>query len=142
MGNRVLRVALALPLALACAGSCALLAALDQTALAGLVYLQAVNTGNPDVAMLLGDHYTSDMQSNQALLALDVHRDIGWLAGARVSEVTTSREQTLSGQWVTVVRFKWQAANSKAPPAPAALRVKTDRWLIFTYVRAVEVVEP
>ncbi len=140
--RRLAKVLLLILLPLMCIGSTALLLLLDQTSAAGLVYLSAVNTGNTWTAELLGDHYSDDKGWHQRLFQQDIQRDEGWLKGAEISDVTTTREQTLSGQWVTMLRFKWHAADSVEPPRDVALRVKTDNWLILTYVRTVKVVGP
>ena len=71
---------------------------------------------------------------------LDLERDLAWLGGATISDVQTTREETLSGQGVTMVRFKWRPAGSNSLPEDAVLRVKTERWLAVTYIRTVEVV--
>jgi hypothetical protein len=116
--------------------------ALDQTTMAGLVYLNAVNTGNRGAAELLGDHYSEDKDWHRRFLAQDITRDMDWLGGAELSDVAASREQTLSGQWVTVVRFQWRTPEVSSSWTPGALRVKTDSWMFVTYVRAVELVDP
>ena len=102
--------------------------------------LQAVQGGNTSVAEALGDHYSENRAANSQLYEMDLQRDIGWLRGAQVASVTTSREQTLSGQWATVLRFDWRP-DSSAQWRHATLRVKTERWLLITYIRAVELVE-
>ncbi len=128
--------------ALACAGSFSLLVAADQTAFLGLTYVNAISSGNTDLAEFLGDHFSENKGWNRQSLALDIQRDSVWLNGAELSDVTTSREQTLSGQWVTMVRFKYRGMHSSAPWQEAALRVKIDRWYLLPYVRVVEIAEP
>lgn len=139
---RLAKLLLIVLLPTVCIGWSALVFLLDQTSAAGLVYLNAVSTGNTGVAELLGDHYSSDKEWHQRFYKQDIQRDESWLQGAEISDVTTAREQTLSGQTVTMVRFKWRAAGNVGPLRDVALRVKTDSWLLLTYVRAVEVVEP
>ncbi len=128
--------------ALSCAGSFALLVAADQTAFLGLTYVNAISSGNTALAEFLGDHFSENKGWNRQSLALDVQRDSLWLKGAELSNVTTSREQTLSGQWVTMVRFKYRGVRSSGPWRDAALRVKTDAWYLLPYVRVVEIAEP
>jgi|SRR5687768_1709607 len=141
-GGRILAWLGATLAALAC-GGCALLAILmDQTALAANVYLQAVSSNNKGLAMLLADHYTQNAEGQRASFEFDLDRDLGWLGGAEVADVEAAREETLSGQKVTVVRFNWRPAGSNGPQAPAALRVKTERWFVVTYIRTVEVIDP
>ena len=129
-------------LALLCAGSITLVVVMDQTTFVGLAYLRAVNGGNKWAAELLGDHYSEDRGWHQRFLSQDIDRDLGYLANSEVADVTASREQTLSGQWVTIVRFTWRGTESLGNWQRAALRVKTDNWLIFTYIRAVEITQP
>ncbi len=127
---------------LLCVGTIALVVLTDQTTFMGVAYLRAVNANSIWAAELLGDQYSKDRNWHQRFYKLDIQRDEGYLSGAELSDVTTSREQTLSGQWVTVVRFKWRGQTSLGNWQPAALRVKTDKWLVFTYIRAVEVAQP
>jgi hypothetical protein len=115
---------------------------MDQTALAANVYLQAVSSNNKGLAMLLADHYTQNSEGQRASYEFDLERDLGWLGGASVSSVEATREETLSGQAVTVLRFNWRPAGGNSPPEPAALRVKTERWFVVTYIRAVEIIDP
>src|SRR5205085_2709453 len=98
--------------------------------------------GNAGVAEFLGDQFSDNRTWQQRFYQQDIQRDISYLGGADVSDVSTSHEQTLSGQWVTVVRFNWREAGSQGSWTPAALRVKTDKWLVFTYIRAVEIMQP
>ena len=143
--TRVWQVLLALLLLFACLGSSTLLFLLDQTTLAAQAYLQSVNSGNVGIAELMGDHYSEDRDWHQRFFRQDIQRDLEWLQGAHLTDVTTSREQTLSGQWVTILRFNYTPANptnpNQAQPRPAALRVKTDHWLLITYIRAVELLQ-
>ncbi len=139
---RVWRALLVTLFALLCFGSIGIVVLGDQTALAGMAYLGAVNSGNTGIVALMGDHYTESSGWHQRFLAQDARRDAAWLNGAEVSDVTTSREQTLSGQWVTMVRFRWRKAGTSAQWTQAALRVKTDRWLFIPYVRVVEDIGP
>src|SRR2546425_1274636 len=118
-----------------CVGTITLVILMDQTTLVGVAYLRAVNSNNSWAAEVLGDQYSDDRDWHQRFYKQDIQRDEGYLAGAELSDVTTSREQTLSGQWVTMVRFNWRGPASLNRWQPAALRVKTDKWLIFTYVR-------
>ena len=127
---------------LGCMGLSTLLVLLDQTSLAAQLYLQSVSSGNTAVAEALGDHWSGEREGQMAFYKLDIQRDLDWLRGADISDVTTAREQTLSGQWVTNLRFKYHAQGSPEPPRQVMLRVKTDRWLAITYIRAVEIVEP
>lgn len=114
----------------------------DQTTFLGVAYLRAVNTNNTWAAEMLGDQYSEDRNWHQTVYQLDLWRDSQYLANAELSDVTSSREQTLSGQWVTVVRFNWKSPETLYKWQPSALRVKTDKWFFFTYIRAVEVVQP
>ena len=144
-GGRARRVIVAVLVVLgvvACLGFSTLLVLLDQTALAAQVYLQSVSSGNPAFAEALGDHFSDERDRQMRFYQQDIQRDLEWLRGADVSDVTPSREQTLSGQWVTNLRFKYRAQGSTDPPRQVMLRVKTDRWLAITYIRAVEIVEP
>jgi hypothetical protein len=145
MRTRIWQVLIALLLLFACLGSSTLLFLLDQTSLAAQAYLQSVNSGNSGIAELMGDHYSDDRDWHQRFFHQDVQRDLEWLQGAHLTDVTTSREQTLSGQWVTILRFNYTPANPTTPnqakPRPGALRVKTDHWLLITYIRAVELLE-
>ena len=128
--------------ALLCVGCAALAILMDQTALAANVYLQAVNSNNKGLAMLLADHYTENAAGQRALYELDLDRDLALLSGVTLTNIETTREQTLSGQWVTILRFNWRPAGSNGAFVPWVLRVKTDRWFVVTYVRAVEVISP
>ncbi|MDQ5823280.1 MAG: hypothetical protein M3441_03600 [Chloroflexota bacterium] len=128
-------------LPLLCIGSTALVFVLDQTSALGYAYLHAVTNGNAWTAELLGDHYSDEKDWRQRFYEQDIQRDVQWLQGAEISDVTATREQTLSGQWVTMVYFKWRPAGSIAPPEDAALRVKTEKWLLMNYIRAVELVD-
>lgn len=139
---RLWKALLLLLFTLLCVGTITLVALMDQTTLVGVAYLRAVNANSSWAAELLGDQYSEDRVWHQRFYEQDIQRDEGYLAGAELSDVTTSREQTLSGQWVTVVRFNWRGSGSLYNWQPGALRVKTDKWLVFTYVRAVEVVQP
>jgi hypothetical protein len=127
---------------LGCMGLSTLLVLLDQTSLAAQLYLQSVSSGNTALAETLGDHWSDERDGQMAFYKLDIQRDLDWLQGAEISDVTTAREQTLSGQWVTNLRFKYRAQGNPDPPRQVMLRVKTDRWLAITYIRAVEIVEP
>src|ERR1051325_1264338 len=86
-------------------GIISLVILMDQTTFVGMAYLRAVNSNNTWTAELLGDQYSEDRNWHQRFYQLDIKRDEEYLANAELSDVTTSREQTLSGQWVTVVRF-------------------------------------
>lgn len=139
------KIAAAVLLALvvfACVGSAAVLLVMDRTTAAGMVYLNAVSSGNTWAAEALGDHWSADQAQNMSFYEADIQRDTAWLRGAEITDATATREQTLSGQWVTMVRFNWRPTGSLDPPKKGALRVKTDSWLIVTYVRAVEVTDP
>jgi hypothetical protein len=114
---------------------------LDQTAALAHVYLSAVRTGNTSAAELLGDHFSDEKDWRQRFYEQDIQRDVEWLQGAEISDVTATREQTLSGQWVTMLRFKWRPAGSFEPPGDAVLRVKTEKWFLLSYIRAVELVD-
>jgi hypothetical protein len=128
-------------LPLLCIGSAALVLVLDQPSALGYTYLNAVSTGNTWTAELLGDHYSDEKEWRQSFYEQDIQRDVQWLQGAEISDVTATREQTLSGQWVTMLRFKWRAAGSIEPPEDAMLRVKTEKWLLLNYITAVELVD-
>jgi hypothetical protein len=144
-GGRARRIVAALLVVLAvgaCLGFSTLVVLLDQTALAAQVYLQSVSSGNTVFAEALGDHFSEQHEGQMALYKMDIQRDLDWLRGAEISNVTTAREQTLSGQWVTNLRFDYRAQGSPDPPRQVMLRVKTDRWIALTYIRAVEIVEP
>lgn len=144
-GGRARRVVAALLVVLgvgACLGFSTLVVLLDQTALAAQVYLQAVSSGNPGLAEAMGDHFSEQHEGQMALYKMDIQRDLDWLKGAEITNVTTAREQTLSGQWVTNLRFMYREAGSTDLPRQVMLRVKTDRWIALTYIRAVEIVEP
>jgi hypothetical protein len=128
-------------LMLMCVGSIVLVVLMDQTSLVGMAYLRAVNSGQAWAAEILGDQYSDDRDWHQRFFQLDIQRDMSYLSGADITDVTTTREQTLSGQWVTVVRFNWRPTDV-GRWQPAALRVKTDKWFVFTYIRAVEEMAP
>jgi hypothetical protein len=127
---------------LLCVGSIVLVVLMDQTSLVGTMYLRAINSGQAWAAEALGDQYSDQRDWHQRFYALDIQRDMSYLSGADITDVVTTREQTLSGQWVTMVRFNWRNASSLGNWRPAALRVKTDKWLVFTYIRAVEETVP
>lgn len=127
---------------LGCMALSTLLVLLDQTSLAAQLYLQSVSSGNPAIAEALGDHWSDERDWQMRFYQQEIQRDLEWLRGADISDVTTAREQTLSGQWVTNLRFMYRAQGSTDPPRQVMLRVKTDRWLAITYIRAVEIVEP
>jgi hypothetical protein len=129
-------------LLLLCGGTSLLLALLDQTSLAAQIYIQSINSGNSGIAEMLGDHFSEQQDLNRRFYALDIQRDLDRFRNAQITDLTTSREQTLSGQWATIVRFNYRPSGSSDPPQPAALRVKTDTWFVFTYIRAVEVASP
>jgi hypothetical protein len=99
-------------------------------------------TGNSWAAELVGDHFSDNSGFNGKLIRLDFQRDSAWLKDAEVTGITSSKEQTLSGQWATVLRFDYRALGSNGPWQRAALRVKTDRWFAIPFVRAVERIEP
>jgi hypothetical protein len=144
-GGRARRVVVAVLVVLsvlACLGLSTLVVLLDQTALAAQVYLQSVSSGNPAFAEALGDHFSDQADWQMRFYKQDIQRDLEWLKGAEISEVTTAREQTLSGQWVTNLRFMYHEPGSPDQPRQVMLRVKTDKWLALTYIRAVEIVEP
>ncbi len=114
---------------------------LDQTSALGYAYLGAVSTGNTWTAELLGDHYSDERAWRQRFYEQDIQRDVQWLQGAEISDIEAVREQTLSGQWVTMVYFKWRPGDTREPLRDAALRVKTEKWLLLNYIRAVELVD-
>lgn len=118
-----------------------LLVLLDQTSLAAQVYIQSINSGNAGIARTLGDRFSDEGDLHRRFLDLDIRRDLDWLSDADITGLTTAREQTLSGQWATILRFNYRPHNSPDPARPATLRVKTDRWFVFTYIRAVEIVD-
>jgi hypothetical protein len=124
-----------------CIGSTALVFVLDQTTALANVYLSAVQSGNTSAAALLGDHYSDEKDWRQRFYEQDIQRDVQWLQGAEISDVSATREQTLSGQWVMMLRFKWRPAGSMKPPADAVLRVKTEKWFLLSYIRAVELLD-
>jgi hypothetical protein len=140
--RRVVVVVLVMLGVTACLGLSTLLVLLDQTALAAQVYLQSVSSGNPAFAEALGDHFSDQADWQMRFYKQDIQRDLDWLRGAEITDVTTAREQTLSGQWVTNLRFNYREQGSADPPRQVMLRVKTDKWLALTYVKAVEIVEP
>jgi hypothetical protein len=125
-----------------CAGSSLLVFLLDQTSLAAQIYIQSINSGNSGIAEMLGDHFSDQQDLNRRFYALDIQRDLDRFHNAQITDLTTSREQTLSGQWATVIRFNYRPSGSSSQPQPVALRVKTDTWFVFTYIRAVEVASP
>ncbi|HKP52421.1 MAG TPA: hypothetical protein VJ183_07195 [Chloroflexia bacterium] len=139
---RAWQVILATLVLLICVASALLVALMDQTTLLGNAYVTAISSGNEGLAELLGDHFSENNVANQQLLRQDIRRDLAWLGGKELSDVTATREQTLSGQWVTVVRFSYKPPNSNEAPRNGTLRVKTDKWWLLTYVRTVEVVQP
>jgi hypothetical protein len=140
--RRVVVVVLVMLGVTACLGLSTLLVLLDQTALAAQVYLQSVSSGNPAFAEALGDHFSDQADWQMRFYKQDIQRDLDWLRSAEITDVTTAREQTLSGQWVTNLRFNYREQGSADPPRQVMLRVKTDKWLALTYVKAVEIVEP
>ena len=140
--SRIWRPLALILLMLMCVGSIVLVVLMDQTTMVGLAYVRAVNSGQAWAAEILGDQYSDDRDWHQRFFQLDIQRDISYLSGADISDISASREQTLSGQWVTVVRFNWRGPTSLGHWQPGALRVKTDKWLIFTYIRAVEEMSP
>lgn len=125
-----------------CLGTMGLLAVVDQPSLLGTAYVQAAAAGNAGIVDLIGDRFTEDQSFNRRMFALDFQRDSQYLQGAELSDLRAERTQTLSGQWVTVMHFKYREAGSGANWTDGALRIKTDGWLLLTYVRAVEKVEP
>ena len=133
---------LAILLEVLCLGSVTVNILADQTTLMGMAYLQTVHVGNTAAAELLGDHFSDDQTWHQRFYAQDIQRDMAYLQRAELSGVNSTREQTLSGQWVTMVRFSWRETGSTDAWTPAALRVKTDHWWFITYIRAVEPVDP
>jgi hypothetical protein len=144
-GGRARRVVVVVLVVLgvtACLGLSTLLVLLDQTALAAQVYLQSVSSGNPAFAEALGDHFSDQADWQMRFYKQDIQRDVDWLRGAEITDVTTAREQTLSGQWVTNLRFNYRKQGSADPPRQVMLRVKTAKWLALTYIKAVEIVEP
>jgi hypothetical protein len=141
MARRIGKVILLVLLPLVCIGSTALVFVLDQTTALAHVYLSAVQSGNTSAAELLGDHYSDEKDWRQRFYEQDIQRDVQWLQGAAISDVSAVREQTLSGQWVTMLYFKWRPAGSLEPPEDAALRVKTEKWFLLSYIRAVELVD-
>jgi hypothetical protein len=140
--KRILLLALIPLLIVLCLGSVTLTVMADRTTLLGVAYLQSVHTGNVWLAELMGDHFSDDRGWHQRFYGQDIQRDAGSLYDAELSDVSANREQTLSGQWVTMVRYKWRERGSSGPWHEGALRVKTDHWWIFTYIRAVEPIEP
>jgi ABC-type glycerol-3-phosphate transport system substrate-binding protein len=141
MARRIAKAIVLVLLPLACIGSTALVFVLDQTSALAYAYLSSVNTGNTWTAALLGDHYSDEKDWRQRFYEQDIQRDVQWLQGAEISDVTATREQTLSGQWVTMLRFNWRPAGTMAPPESAVLRVKTEKWFLLSYIRAVELVD-
>jgi hypothetical protein len=138
------RVGIALLLVLVvglCLGSTSVLVMADQTTFMGVAYLNSVRSGNVGIAELLGDHFSDDSGWHQKFYATDIQRDMSYLHDAEVTNVIATREQTLSGQWVTIVRFNWREPGSTGDWHTGAMRVKTGRWLFITYINAVELVE-
>ena len=140
--KRILLLALVPILIVLCLGSASLTVMADQTTLLGVVYLQSVHTGNLWLAGLMADHFSDDKGWHQRFYGQDIQRDAGSLHDVELSEVSATREQTLSGQWVTMVRYKWRERGTSGPWHEGALRVKTDHWWFFTYIRAVEPTDP
>src|SRR6476620_4360387 len=136
------RPILLIALVVLCAGAAVLAAFIDQPALLGNAYLQAVVSGNEEGVNLIADHFSDDQKLNRFFLGEDFKRDSEYLAHAEIGDVRTERTQTLSGQWVTLLRFKYRPEGLAAPWKEGALRIKTDSWLVLTYLRAVEQVEP
>jgi hypothetical protein len=136
------KLLLLLPLLGLCAASVTVTVIADQTSLLGVAYLQSVHTGNVGLADLMGDHFSDDKSWHQRFYGQDIQRDAAALHDLEVSDVSTTREQTLSGQWVTMVRYKWRERGSSNAWNESAMRVKTDHWWFFTYIRAVEPVDP
>lgn len=128
-------------LPIACIGSTALVFVLDQTTALGYAYLNAVQTGNTWAAEMLGDHYSGEKDWRRRFYQQDIQRDVQWLQGAEISDVAATRAQTLSGQWVTMLRFQWRPSGSLGPLEDATLRVKTEKWWLWNYIRAVELVD-
>lgn len=141
MARRIGKAVLLVLLPLVCIGSTALVFVLDQTTALAHVYLNAVRTGNTSTAELLGDHYSDEKDWRQRFYEQDIQRDVQWLQGAEISDVRAVREQTLSGQWVTMLYFKWRPAGTLEPHRDAVLRVKTEKWFLLSYIRAVELVD-
>ena len=140
--KRILLLAF-VPLLLAlCLGSITFTVMADQTTLLGVAYLQSVHTGNLWLAGLMGDHFSDDKGWHQRFYGQDIQRDADSLHSVELSGVSATREQTLSGQWFTMVRYKWRERGSSGPWHEGALRVKTDHWWFFTYIRAVEPTDP
>jgi hypothetical protein len=127
---------------LGCLGSVAAVVMADQTTLMGVTYLQAVNSGNTWAAETLGDHFSPDSARNKVMLSLDIQRDLAYLHAAELRNVVSTRESTLSGQWVNIVRFEWREAGSTGPWNKLAMRVKLEKWLLLTYIRTVELIDP
>lgn len=138
--SRIWRPLIVLLLVLACGGLGALFVIADRPEVLAVSYLNLARDGNSWAAGLLADHFSEDNTFNSRSLALDFGRDTQMLAGAEISGVTTEQMQTLSGQWATELRFKYHPATG-GPWQQAALRVKTDTWLVFTYIRAVEPIQ-
>jgi hypothetical protein len=132
------KLLLLLPLLGLCAGSISLGVMADQTTFLGVAYLQSVHSGNTGLSELMGDHFSDDKDWHQRFFSQDIQRDTASLHDVELSDVSSAREQTLSGQWYTMVTYKWRPKGSTDPWNDGALRVKTDHWWIFTYIRAVE----
>src|SRR3954447_9701386 len=95
--RRVLLLALLPILLLLCLGSATLTILVNQTGLLGVAYLQSVHTGNLDLANLMGDHFSDDQSWHQRFYSQDIQRDAASLRDLELSDVQTTREQTLSG---------------------------------------------
>jgi hypothetical protein len=121
-----------------CGGVVVLALVLDQTTALGTAYLRAVNSGNAQAAELLGDHYANTTSAQQQRYKLDIQRELAYLDGAELSDVRAVRGQTMSGQWVTELRFKWRPSGSSGQWTDALLYVKTEKWFLLPYIRAVE----
>jgi len=141
-GVSLWRVVPVLLLVVLCVGSVSGAVVADQTTLLGMGYLQSVQSGNTWVADLMGDHFSDQQGWHQRFYSQDIQRELSYLQNAELSNISATREQTLSGQWVTIVRFNWRVAGSTGAWNPAALRVKTDSWLFLPYIRAVEAINP
>jgi hypothetical protein len=141
IARRVGKAILLVLLPLMCIASTSLVFVLDQTSALGYAYIHVVSTGNTWTAELLGDHYSGEKEWRQRFYQQDIRRDVQWLQGAEIRDIAATREQTLSGQWVTMVYFKWRPMGSIEPLQDAALRVKTEKWLLLNYIRAVELVD-
>jgi hypothetical protein len=123
---------------LLCASFTTMVILLDQTTALGMAYLRAVNTGNAQAAELLADHYDNTTTAQQTRYTLDIQRDIARFGDAELSDIETQRGQTMSGQWVTALRFKYRPSGSTGAWSTALLYVKTEKWFLLPYIRAVE----